>query len=107
MAKRAAAVLALTALVAVCIGCTVPMGAIMAPVQMTKSAVAVGDTSMGADGLKRGEATVEGIILLAKGDASIDAAMKNGGITRIHHVDSEETNILGIYSKHTTIVYGK
>lgn len=104
--RRGALVMAVLAIVA-CVGCTFPMGAVVAPVQMTKSAVAVGDTSMGTDGLKRGEATVEGIILLARGDASIEAAMKDGGITQIHHVDSEEMNILGIYSTYTTIVYGR
>ena len=105
--KRIALVVGLVGLMAVCVGCTFPMGCIVAPVQNTKSPVAVGDTSLGADGLKVGKATVEGIILLAKGDASIEAAMKDGGITRIHHVDSEETNILGVYSTYTTIVYGK
>jgi hypothetical protein len=105
--KRVVLVLGLVGLVSVCVGCTFPMGAVVAPVQMTQSPVAVGDTSMGADNLKVGKATVEGIILLAKGDASIETAMKNGGITRIHHVDSEEFNILGIYSTYTTIVYGK
>ena len=38
------------------------------------------------------------------GDASISAAMKNGGITRVHHVDNETTNLLGIYAKYVTIV---
>jgi hypothetical protein len=105
--KRAALVLGLVGIMAVCVGCTYPMGGIVAPVQMTKSPVAVGDTSMGMDDLDMGSATVEGIILLAKGDASIEAAMKDGGITRIHHVDSEEFNILGIYSTYTIKVYGK
>jgi len=105
--KRVALVVGLVGLMAVCVGCTFPMGAVMAPVQMTKSPVAVGDASMGTEGLRTGRATVEGIILLAKGDASIEAAMKDGNITRIHHVDSEEFNVLGIYSTYTTIVYGK
>ena len=104
--RRGALVMAVLAIVA-CVGCTFPMGSIAAPVQMTKSPVAVGDTSMGTDGLKMGTATVEGIILLAKGDASIQAAMEAGGITQIHHVDSEELNILGVYSTYTTIVYGR
>ena len=41
------------------------------------------------------------------GDASIDAAAKAGGIKKISHVDYEVSNILGIYAKHTTIVYGE
>jgi hypothetical protein len=30
-----------------------------------------------------------------------------GQITKIHHVDSEETNILGVYCTQTTVVYGE
>ena len=87
------------------IGCTMPNGAVMAPIMMTKSPVAVGDPLVSP--AKTGVAEVEGIILLAKGDGSISAAMKQGGITRIHHVDSEDFNVLGIYSKRTIIVYGE
>ncbi|NIR62256.1 MAG: hypothetical protein GWN00_00465, partial [Aliifodinibius sp.] len=44
--------------------------------------------------------------IVATGDASIDAAMKNGGITKIHHVDFHSTSVLGIYAKFKVIVYG-
>lgn len=43
---------------------------------------------------------------IAQGDASIEAAMKNGKITKIHHVDCHSTNILGIYATYTITVYG-
>jgi hypothetical protein len=56
---------------------------------------------------KVGRATATGIVLFAHGDASISAAMKNGGITRIHHVDHETSNFFGIYATYTTIVYGE
>ena len=40
--------------------------------------------------------------------SELTAAMAtNGGINRIHHVDHETTNILGIYAKYVTIVYGE
>jgi len=45
--------------------------------------------------------------IVALGDASIKAAMENGGITKIHHVDYKTENILGIYAKLTVIVYGE
>ena len=45
--------------------------------------------------------------LVAIGDASIEAAMKNGGIKKIHHVDWDAKNILGIYGQYKTTVYGK
>lgn len=57
--------------------------------------------------LKKGEATSTGIILVSDGDASISAAMKNGGITKVHHIDYKTRNILGIVGSTTTIVWGE
>ena len=45
--------------------------------------------------------------MVATGDASIEAAMKNGGITKVHHVDWQAKNILGIYGEFKTTVYGE
>lgn len=45
--------------------------------------------------------------LIAIGDASVNTAARNGGITRISHVDSQKTSILGIVTMTTTIVYGE
>ena len=45
--------------------------------------------------------------LVVSGDASIEAAAKSAGIKKISHVDSKKTTILGIYTTHTTIVYGE
>jgi hypothetical protein len=45
--------------------------------------------------------------LVATGDASIDAAMKNGGITKIHHIDWDVRNILGVIGEYKTTVYGE
>lgn len=57
---------------------------------------------------KMGSATASSIFgLIAVGDASINTAAKNGGITRIHHVDFKSTSILGIYATYTVFVYGE
>lgn len=56
---------------------------------------------------KVGRSEAWGILVFATGDASISAAMRDGNITRIHHVDHETSNFLGIYAKYTTIVYGE
>ena len=56
---------------------------------------------------KVGKATASGIICFTEGDASLKAAMDNGGITKVHHVDYEVKNILGIVGSTTTIVYGE
>ena len=45
--------------------------------------------------------------LVATGDASIDAAAKAGGITKIHHVDFQMKSILFFYMKATVTVYGE
>lgn len=45
--------------------------------------------------------------IVATGDASIDAAAKSAGITKIHHVDAESTGILGIFAKYKIYVYGE
>ena len=56
---------------------------------------------------KVGRATMRSILgVYAVGDASIEAAAKNAGITRIHHVDYQTQNILGVMADFTVIVYG-
>lgn len=63
-------------------------------------------TSNGAS-TKTGTATCEAILGIATGDCSIDAAMKDGGIKKIHFVDSKLKDVLGIYVEYTTIVHGE
>lgn len=57
--------------------------------------------------VKKGLARVQGIVLFTDGDASIRAAMRNGGITKVHHVDYVTKNILFLYVEQTTIVWGE
>lgn len=57
--------------------------------------------------LKKGEATVRGIVLFTNGDASIAQAMKNGGISKIHHVDYKVKNIFYVYAEQTVVVWGE
>jgi len=45
--------------------------------------------------------------IVATGDASVETAAKAAGITKIHHVDYEAFNVLGIYAKYTIMVYGE
>ena len=45
--------------------------------------------------------------LVALGDASIDAAMKDGGITKVQRADYHTFNILGVYAKLTMTVKGE
>ena len=43
----------------------------------------------------------------AFGDASIDAAAKSAGISKIHHVDEQSTSVLGIFATYKVLVYGE
>ncbi len=56
---------------------------------------------------KIGRANARSILgIYAVGDASIESAAKNAGITRIHHVDYQTQTILGVVADFTVIVYG-
>ena len=44
--------------------------------------------------------------LVALGDASIQTAARDAGITRIHHVDYQAKSYVGVYTIYTVIVYG-
>lgn len=60
------------------------------------------------DGSKTGIAQCESILgIVASGDCSIAAAARNGGISRIRHVDFKTKSILGVYAEFTTTVYGE
>lgn len=57
---------------------------------------------------KVGTAKATGILgIVATGDASVEAASRSAGITKIHHVDYQATSILGIYATFTVMVYGE
>jgi hypothetical protein len=61
-----------------------------------------------ANSTKVGTAQATSILgLFASGDASIDAAAKSAGITKIHHVDEHSTSVLGIFAKYKVYVYGE
>jgi hypothetical protein len=59
-------------------------------------------------GQKQGSASFYSVLwLFARGDAGAAAAAKQGGITTLTHMDRELYSVLfGIYTRHTTIVYG-
>ena len=77
-------------------GCVMPMTGLWAPIMVdTKVPNGVGDGTCGFD--KVGKAHAQGIILFTSGDASIQAAMDDAGITKVHHVDVNVMNVLGIF----------
>ncbi len=69
----------------------------------TKGPIAYGQNVPAA---KTGEACMTAILFISTGDASIEAAMKSGGITSVRSIDGSYTGILGVYGKFCTIVKG-
>jgi len=94
-------------LAALLCGCVAPMGLTgsVAGSIYTDTTGPVAATGYGGSS-KTGEATAQGILGFATGDSSIKTAAANGNITKIQHVDSHTTCVLGIWAKTTTIVYG-
>lgn len=60
-------------------------------------------------GDKLGEASSQSVLwAVAWGDAGVQAAAQEGGITTITHADTKVFSVLfGLYVKQTTVVYGK
>jgi hypothetical protein len=87
-------------------GCSaIPTGPVIAAIVIDeKGPVSVGDMRAG---MKVGVAQAEGILVVAYGDASIVAAMKDANITKVHHVDNETFGVLGVYARYKTVVYGE
>jgi len=47
------------------------------------------------------------VLFVSIGDASIQAAAKSAGITKIHHIDYARTNILNMFTRIEVFVYGE
>lgn len=61
-----------------------------------------------ASASKRGEACAQNLLgAVAIGDASIDAAKKAGGISRVASVEQVPTRVLGFYARFCTVVRGE
>lgn len=61
----------------------------------------------GVAATKTGKACAQSYLtMFATGDASVDTAKANGGITQVSAVDHSAKNILGIFGEFCTIVKG-
>ena len=65
-------------------------------------------TDPGAKWDKQGKSKCDNILgLVVMGNCGVDEAIRDGSISKVHHIDFEIVNILGLYSSITTIVYGE
>lgn len=88
-------------------GCCMPAGSSISAALIQGHAAPGAWVDNSVKPLKRGVAESKGILLYATGDSSISAAMKDGGIRKVHHIDYEVENILCIVCKQRTIVWGE
>jgi hypothetical protein len=87
------------------LGCatSMPVGGVYTDVKLPVTATADGGGTP-----KVGTAECMSVLaMVATGDCSIEAAKKNGGITKVYHVDWEANNILGIIGKYKVVVHGQ
>lgn len=69
---------------------------------------ATGATVKDLSKLKKGSASANSILFCVEfGDASIDKAAKNAGITKITHIDVHQKSIFIFWSRTTINVYGE
>lgn len=88
-----------------CVGPMTTIGGVGGAIYTDVSGPILATSNAGAS--KKGQAESTGIICFATGDSSIKAAMENGGITKISHVDYHTTSVLGLYAKTIVTVYGE
>ncbi|ANV98301.1 hypothetical protein BBW65_07080 [Helicobacter enhydrae] len=73
----------------------------------TKSAIMATGETIDESKKKVGEAECIVILGFATGDCSIETAAKSAGIKKVHYVDGESLNVLGIFGKYKVIVTGE
>ena len=88
-------------------GCAVPYGAANYGGIYTQIKGPVAGVDNSVQCTKTGVSVAKSIVFLASGDASIKAAMDNGGLKKVHHVDNEVMSILGVYAEYKTTAYGE
>ena len=103
---RSALYSALVASVMVAAGCAYSNGPIVAGLVIEEKGPLSGFDNT-VESTKVGTAEAQGILVVGWGDASVATAARNGGITRIHHVDIQTLNVFGMYARYRTVVYGE
>lgn len=94
-----------TGLALVMTGCASVAGPVPAAVSFYAAPLDLGTATRAS---KRGEACAQNVLgLVAWGDASLDAAKKNGDIKQVASVEQLPTRVLGYYARYCTVVRGE
>jgi hypothetical protein len=81
-----------------------PPGIVFMNVDAPISTVVAGESL----GSRSGESSASSILgIAAWGDASVQAAARNGGIQQPRHIDYRFLSVLGLYQRFTTVVRGE
>lgn len=99
--------LAAVGLLSVTIGCSTPRSPIPGPLYTNVKDVLIANPGPVGASPKVGTSEAKGIIGITLGDCSVEKAMQNGGISKIHYVDYESWGIMGIYAITKTHVHGE
>src|SRR5262245_21895187 len=100
-------VLGAVASLLVCVsGCAIPGSPVFGQFY-TQVKGPIGGVDNSVKPLKTGSATAVGIVGVATGDASLEAAMKAGGITKVHDAESSSLSYMAVYTTYTTTVHGE
>lgn len=82
---------------------TMPTGIVYTEVKLP-----VNVTSNGQAYARIGVAECKSVMgLVAFGDCSIETAKKQGGVSKVYHVDWEARSVLGILGEYRLVVYGE
>ena len=88
-------------------GCAVVASPLNGSIYTSVTYPSLGGSTAGP-GMKRGESSASSILgIVATGDAGVEAAARNGNITKIHTADTHASSVLGIYATYTTVVTGE
>lgn len=80
-----------------------PLGIVYTEVKLP-----VNVTSNGQAYAKSGISECKSVMgLVSFGDCSVEAAKKQGGVSKVYHVDWEVRSVLGILSEYRLVVYGE
>ena len=104
MKKKALKSLAIIAATTAMTSCST-VGMVGGLYQGTTEPTAVTSNEVGTKVGTSGATSVLGIV--AVGDAGVNAAAKNGAITKVSHVDTKTTSVLGLFTSIKTFVYGE
>jgi hypothetical protein len=105
--RYALALVSLWGLASLGSGCAMPASPVLGSLYTGNVKGPIGGVDNSVKQTKTGMSMASGILGVSTGDASISAAMKAGGLTKVHHTDFEAFSIMSFYSTFKTTVYGE